>query len=917
MVKLPEGTVTFLFTDIEGSTRLLASLGESYGDALADHRRLLREAFSSSGGVEVDTQGDAFFYAFARAQDAVTAAVAGQRALSSHDFGDGVELKVRMGIHTGEPARSQEGYVGPDVHLGSRICSVAWGDQIVVSSATAAVISRLKDVTLRPLGDHTLKDIDQRMALHQVVAPGLRQDFPALRSVGAHPTNLPPRLPALIGRDQDIAAVTELVSSPEISVVTLVGPGGTGKTRLSLALAAEMLPSFPDGVFFVDLSALSDPSLVIASIAQVLSLRETPGRSLEESLTDHLASKEVLLVLDNFEQVMQAASQLSSLLQGAKALKVVVTSREALRISGERVVSVAPLELPSSSGNLDEVMGSPAVALFVTRAQAVKADFSLTTDNAADVAAICRRLDGLPLALELAAARINLLSPSALLARLDQGLKVLSAGRRDASDRQRTLRGAIAWSYELLSQDEQSLFRRLAVFAGSWSLEAAQSVCDRGDLELDVLDGLASLADKSLLRASAADADRFTMLETIREFALEKLEESGESEEIRRAHADHFKRLAEEAEPHLIGDRQKEWLDRLEVEHDNLRAALTWSLDKAPELCSHIAIPLIRFWGIRGHITEGRQWLGSVLDRPEVMGTERLRATQGAALLAEVQDEYGVSIAHAQEALSLARLLGDKSETARALIALCSGYSRQGDVEPASLAIEEAVALAEAINDPHLLVRALNNLAAIRDDQHRRDEATSLYEKSAAIAGGSGDKRGLMMALLNLGEAAAFGGEQDSARSSLHRVLALAQELKDPLYEAGSLINLGIVDLLMNEPQKAIPKFKRALSKGADTESTYEVVSCLDGLAAAIGGKDIVKASRLFAASDSLRARAGLPRSLAEEALYQPKIDALRRQGTSEEQDKVMQEEPSLEDAVVAAHLAADAALSPADIDTV
>jgi predicted ATPase/class 3 adenylate cyclase len=915
IANLPTGTVTFLFTDIEGSTRLLASLGESYGDALAQHRRLLREAFTSSGGVEVDTQGDAFFYAFARGKDAVTAAVTGQRALSSHDFGDGVELKVRMGIHTGEPTRSQEGYVGPDVHLGSRICSVAWGGQIVVSAATAAVISALKDVTLRPLGDHSLKDIDERISLHQVLAPGLREDFPALRSVGAHPTNLPPRLPELIGRERDIAAVTELVSSPEISVVTLVGPGGTGKTRLSLAVAADMLASFPDGVFFVDLSALGDPSLVIASIAQVLSLRETPGRSLEESLADHLASKEMLLVLDNFEQVMEAASPLSSLLQGAEALKVVVTSREALRISGERVVSVAPLELPPSHGDLAEVTGSPAVALFVARAHAVKADFSLTQDNASDVAAICLRLDGLPLALELAAARINLLSPSALLARLDKGLKVLSAGRRDASDRQRTLRGAIAWSYELLRQDEQSLFRRLAVFAGGWSFEAAQAICDRGDLELDVLDGLASLADKSLVRSSAADADRFTMLETIREFALEKLEESGEAEDIRRAHADHFRQLAEEAEPHLIGEHQKEWLDRLETEHDNLRATLSWSLNKAPEFGSRVAISLIRFWDIRGHINEGRQWLDSVLDRPEVMATERLRATQGAALLAEVQSEYGVSITYSQEALSLARLLGDKSEMARALIGLCSAYSRQGDVEPAASAIEEAVALAETINDPHLLVRALNNLAATRDDQNRGVEATSLYERSAAIADSSGDKRGLMMALLNVGEAAAFGGEQERARSSLHHVLALAEELKDPLYEAGSLINLGIADLLLCRPQNAIHAFRRALNVASSLGSIYITVGCLDGLAAALRDTDVIQAARLFAASNSLRARGGLPRSTAEEALYRPQIDALRRQGTREEQEKVMQEAPSLEDAVVAAQFAADAALSRADID--
>jgi predicted ATPase/class 3 adenylate cyclase len=907
MSNLPTGTVTFLFTDIESSTRLLASLGESYGDALAEHRRLLREAFSSSGGVEVDTQGDAFFYAFARAQDAVSAAVAGQRALSSHDFGEGVELKVRMGIHTGEPARSQEGYVGPDVHLGSRICSVAWGGQIVVSAATSAVISGLKDITLRPLGDHSLKDIDQRISLHQVMAPGLRKDFPAPRSVGGHPTNLPPRLPALIGRQKDIAAVTELVSSDGISVVTLVGPGGTGKTRLSLAVAAEMLSSFADGVFFVDLSALSDSSLVIASIAQVLSLRETPGRSLEESLTDHLATKEMLLVLDNFEQVMEAASPLSSLLQGAEALNVLVTSREALRISGERVVSVAPLGLPTSGSDLDEVTGSPAVALFVARAHAVKADFVLGQDNASDVAAICRRLDGLPLALELAAARINLLSPSSLLARLDQGLKVLSAGRRDASDRQRTLRGAIAWSYELLSQDEQALFRRLAVFAGGWSLEAAESVCDRGDLELDVLDGLASLADKSLVRTSATDADRFTMLETIREFALEKLEDSGEAQNIKRAHADYFRALAEEAEPHLIDESQEEWLDRLEAEHDNLRATLAWSLGKAPGIASNVASSLWRFWDIRGaYITEGRQWLSRVLDKPSLSSFERMRATQGAASLAATQDDFKSSITYAQEALSLARESRNHAAAARALIELGSVWLQQGDSESAASAIEEAVALAQGGTNRHLLVRAINSLGNVRSEQGLNDEAIRLYKEGASIAEASSDKRGLMMTLIGLGEALALQRKNDDVRETMHLVLSLGEQLKDEFSQAAALINLGIVDLLEGNSRDAISRFRQALTSGSSIGSTYIVVSCIDGLAASFADMDLARAANLFAISDHLRRNFGLPRSSAEEALFQPQIDALRRQGTSEEQEKVMQESPSLEDAVVAAHLAAE-----------
>ncbi|MGI8519963.1 MAG: adenylate/guanylate cyclase domain-containing protein, partial [Actinomycetota bacterium] len=453
MTELPTGTVTLVFTDIEGSTRLLASLGSRYEAVFADHRRLLRAAFSSHQGIEVDTQGDALFYAFAKAHDAISAAFAAQRALASNDFGEGVELKVRMGIHTGEPTVTSEGYVGSEVHLGARISAAAWGAQIVVSSATAGLLSSgLEDITLRSLGHHALKDIDERVELFQVVAPGLTHDFPALRTKGAHPTNLPPRLASLIGREQDLAALKELFGSPQTSMVTLVGPGGTGKTSLAAALGGQLLSKFSDGVFFVDLSALTDPSLVIPALAQTLALKETPGGSLQQSLATHLSTKDMLVILDNFEQVIEAAPEVSGLLTKAPSLKLVVTSREALRIQGERFFSLAPLEFPPPDhDDLDEVARSAAVALFTERARAVKTDFSLTADNASEIAAICRRLDGLPLAIELAAARANLLSPSSLLSRLDRGLKVLSSGRRDASQRQRTLRAAIAWSYDLLS----------------------------------------------------------------------------------------------------------------------------------------------------------------------------------------------------------------------------------------------------------------------------------------------------------------------------------------------------------------------------------------------------------------------------------------------------------------------------------
>jgi len=531
MGELPTGTITFLFTDIEGSTRLLAALGSRYEAVLADHRRLLRAAFSSHAGVEVDTQGDALFYAFAGAQDAVTAAVEDQQELSSHDFGEGVELRVRMGLHSGQPTVTEEGYVGTDVHLGARISAVAWGGQVVVSSATAVLVDGDADeISLRSLGEHALKDIEDRVELYQVVAPGLRKDFPALRSVSAHPTNLPARLAPLIGREDDIAQMVKLLSSKDVSVVTLVGPGGTGKTRVALAVGAELLSVLADGVFFVDLSALSDVSLVVPGIAQALSLREAPGRSLTETLGDYLSSKEMVLILDNFEQVMDAAGEVSALVGSSSSLKVVVTSREALRIEGEREFPLHPLALPSSEGEVGEILASPAVELFVARARAVLPGLRVNGEDARHVATICRRLDGLPLAIELAAARVKVLTLSSLASRLENSLGVLGTGRRDASDRQRTLTGAIAWSYELLDEDEQRLFARLGVFAGGWSLEAAEAVCDRGDSALDVLDGIASLVDKNLVRVVEGDDGRFSMLETIREFAIEKLLESDEAE---------------------------------------------------------------------------------------------------------------------------------------------------------------------------------------------------------------------------------------------------------------------------------------------------------------------------------------------------------------------------------------------------
>jgi predicted ATPase/class 3 adenylate cyclase/Tfp pilus assembly protein PilF len=900
MTELPAGTVTLVFTDIEGSTRLLASLGSRYEAVLGDHRKLLRDAFSSHGGIEVDTQGDAFFYAFAKAHDALRAAVKGQRALASHPWPNDAELRVRMGIHTGEPTVTAEGYVGSDVHLGARLCAAAWGEQILVSDASARLVADNEDASLRDLGEHTLKDIENPVSLYQVIVAGLRADFPPPRTASSHPTNLPPTLAPLVGRAEDISELTYLLSSSEVRVVTLTGPGGVGKTRLALAVGQELLSSFSDGVFFVDLSALSDPALVTGAIAGALGLRESPGRSLIDTVADYLASRQMLLILDNLEHLLAAAPDISARVSSAPSLKVLVTSREPLRIAGEHEIPLAPLGLPSKDGDRSVVVSSPAVELFLTRARALRPGFELTEQDASSVAAICRRLDGLPLAIELAAARVKVLSLSALASRLEQSLAALGQGRRDVSARQRTLRGAIEWSYDLLAPDEQTLFRRLGVFAGGFTLEAAEAICDRDDLSLDVLDGLASLVDKSLVRARE-DEDRFVMLESIRSFAADELEASGEAEDVRRAHAEFFARLTEEAVPHLMGENQEQWLHALHLDLDNIRATFEWCLYQEPEMAMRVTTAMWAFWDLRGYISEGRRSLQQSLTRCTNPSKARMRATQAAGVLAEMQDDYEESAVYAQEALSLAGRFGGDAEAARALITLGRVALQKGNAVRASALLEEALPLAEGSKDDQLIVRVLVNLAIVRSEQGERDESISLNERSARIAAASGDRRGRMMALGNLGEDAAIMGRFDYARRVLREALSLAGEVGDAYYETAARINLGIVSVMKDDMAHAAQEFYTALISAADLGSSYLVVSCLDGLAAAESREDASRAARLLAISDGLRRRIGLPRSLTEQQIYEPHIAPLRKQLENAEELIEAAELMSLDEAVVAA----------------
>src|SRR6266699_3734280 len=587
MHHLPMGTVTFLFTDIEGSTQLLQQGGERYPSLLEEYRSLVRLAIQKNGGHEVDTQGDAFFVAFACATDAICAAVEMQRTLASHAWPEGVSVRVRMGLHTGEPLQTAEGYVGLDVHHAARIMSVGHGGQILLSQTTRDLVEHdvPQGVRLRDLGEHRLKDLQRPSRLFQLVMADLPADFPPLKTLDIGPNNLPVQPTPFIGREQEVEECLQLLRRQEVRLLTLTGPGGIGKTRLALQVAAELSDLFPDGLYFVNLAPLRDPALVVPTIAQALDLQELAEHPLLDLVKAFLREKHLLLLLDNFEQVASAALQVAELLATCPRLKVLVTSRMGLHVQAEQEFAIPPLCVPDPR-QLPEVVALAqydALALFIQRAQATRPAFQLSHANARAVAEICLRLDGLPLAIELAAARIKLLPPQALLARLTPRLTLLSSGARDVPTRQQTLRNTIAWSYNLLDVQEQRLFRRLAVFVGGCRLEAVEAVCAEGDdAALQVLEGVTSLIDKSLLKQTELEAEepRLLMLETIREYGLEALEAHGEAAVTRRGHAAYYLALAEKAEPELGGPQQAVWLDRLEQEQENLRAALQWSLER-------------------------------------------------------------------------------------------------------------------------------------------------------------------------------------------------------------------------------------------------------------------------------------------------------------------------------------------------
>jgi predicted ATPase/class 3 adenylate cyclase len=657
----PAGTFTFLFTDIEGATKLWERHPEAMRRALARHDEILQTTIETHGGHVFKIEGDAFCAAFATAPDALGAALGAQLALSAEEWGETGPLHVRMALHTGTAEERGGDYFGPPLNRVARLLSAAHGGQVLLSLPTQELVRDQlpSGVGLQDLGDKRLKDLLRPERVFQLVAPGLPSEFPPLRTLESRPNNLPLQPTPLIGRQREVAEVIDRVQSEEVRLLTLIGPGGMGKTRLALQAAGDLLEEFEDGVFFVALATITDPDLVPSTVAGPLGVKESAQQPLIESLKNYLQKKHLLLLVDNFEQVLDGASVVGELVAACPTLKVLATSRTPLRLYGEQEYPVPPLALPDPRvlPPLEVFTQYEAVRLFVERARSVQPNFEVTNESAPAVAEICARLDGLPLAIELAAARVRLLPPQKMLQRLGNRLKLLKGGARDLPTRQQTLRGTIDWSYDLLEEDEKTLFGRLSVFAGGRTLEAIEEICDpEGDL-VDGLERVESLLEKSLLRQEEGPKGepRFVMLETVHEYAREKLVESGEAEEIQRAHAEYFLALAEEAAPRLRTPEDRQWLERLETEHDNLRAALSWALERGEsELALRLGGALGIFWHGHGHLSEGRNWLEEALATDErASAVARVKALEALFWLTYDQWDLDRAEAVAQEGLKL------------------------------------------------------------------------------------------------------------------------------------------------------------------------------------------------------------------------------------------------------------------------
>jgi predicted ATPase/class 3 adenylate cyclase len=925
MPEYPSGTVAFLFTDVEGSTALWERSRAAMATAVEHHFALLREAIVAQDGVLFKTIGDAIQAAFPTVPKAIMAAIDAQIALRRADRGDLGPLRVRMAIHAGEGTPRDGDYLSPALNRLSRVLVTGYGEQILLTDTARTLATTLPiGYALQDLGRHRLRDLLEAERIFQLCGPGLPAEFPSLKSLDRQPNNLPAQPTALIGREAELATLHEMLVTADARLITLTGPGGTGKTRLALQAAAESLDSFSDGVWFVPLASISDPALIPEAIATALGVRQAPGEQVLSRLTEHLRSRQTLVVLDNLEQVLDAAPLIGRLIDEAPRLVILATSREPLRLRAERELPVAPLPLPGESPRLspEQALASPAVRLFVERAQAVKPGFALQLSNLADVVAISRRLDGLPLAIELAAARVRILTPATLLARLDQRMAILTGGARDLPARQQTLRATIAWSYDLLDPAERGLFARLGVFAGGCSLETAETICAAaGGLEIDLFDGIASLVQKSLLRQEEGPGDeaRFTMLQTIREFARERLNELPEAPALRQAHADAFLTLAEVADRDDSAD-EVGLLNRLEADHSNLRQAISFyeqqgdaGLVQRVRLAAHLAY----FWWLRGHFSEGRGILERAIATPgDIPAADRAAALSGAAFLAEAQGDLERAQALHEEGLALYQKLEDMKGVAGALGGLGTIARQRGDLNAARSRHQEALeawrragdaaGAAGALLDlglirqlegdyagaePELLegldlfrqagdlsgeAHALNRLGFLAMAMGSLPKAIERFSESLRLWRAQGNQQMIAADLHNLGEARHLSGSLDEAEGLYREALDLFDALGDASGRAFSLCHLGLLTLDRGNPSEARELLLQSLTLRWNAGLRGLACDTLEALAEAtwrLGDLDL--AAMILRASRQLREETGVARQPVYEARYQQVAQAV------------------------------------------
>jgi predicted ATPase/class 3 adenylate cyclase len=847
---LPTGTVTFLMTDIEGSTRLWEARPAEMSVALRRHDEIVTAAVEVHSGAIIRTkgEGDSAFAVFSSPADAAAAALTMQRSLHGEPWPEGVAIRVRAALHTGGGELREGDYYGPEVNRCARLRAIAHGGQTIFSESQANLArDSLPDgALLRDLGEHRLKDLERPERVFQLCHPSLPEEFPPLASLSVLRHNLPVQLTSFIGREEEMAQVRAHLASTRS--MTLTGTGGCGKTRLALQVAADVLAGYPDGAWLVELASISDPGLVPAALAHVLGVRPQAGRDPTEALADHLRDRAALIVLDNCEQVVSACAGLAGhLLRACPGVRILATSRERLGIDGELVWRVPSLELPQIDPlpSLEALRRYESVSLFVERARLHKPGFPLRSGNALRVAEICRRLDGIPLAIELAAARVKVLTVEQIAERLDDRFRLLTGGSRTALERHQTLRTAVDWSYDLLSERERRLFERLSVFAGGFTLAAAEAVTSgEGIRPADVLELLSDLVDKSLAAAEERDGEtRYHLLETMRQYAEEKLASSDERDALRDRHAGWCVTLAEGAEPELTGPEQVPWLERLELEHANLRAALAWSVSRRnADMSLRLAGALWRFWLEHGHLDEGRRLAEQALSLggDDSCRAKGLRAT---GALAMWQSDLVAARAHHEEGFDLARRLGDERGVASSLSHLGIVAWRSADLAGAERLLQESLALRRELGDREGVGYSLGNLGLVAQARGDFAAARRFLEESLAIDRERGHRLGAAGSLTYLGELARAEGDLDRAEALHREGLTLQRELGQKETLPLSLEGLAAVAAARGQPERA---------------------------------------ARLFGASSSLRAAIGLPVPPPARAGYDRDV-TLARAGVGEE----------------------------------